>query len=259
MIKMAFNYEEEEEKVTFNGFPDDDEDEEEYEDVTEFGRYDDDELASRWGNLDFESLVLELESILASSKKFFFSKRRRIIDGEEMMNLANLIQDKLPDEITEAKKVIANRNEIVANANRQAESITKAANDYSTNTTNEANARANQIIAAAQKRAEEMVAAHTITQQARISAEQITAAAKAQAEEIANKTNAACDAYIKKVMEWAAENMNGSNEYIYGILNASKDMLRNSITGIDNVLQKYGADYERRINELRKGPNFKLK
>ncbi|MCM1544429.1 MAG: hypothetical protein NC110_03935 [Ruminococcus sp.] len=257
---MAFNYEEEEEKITFNGFPeDDDDDEEDYEDVTEFGRYDEEELATRWGSLDFEGLLLEFESILASSRKFFFSKRKRIIDGEEMMNLATLIQDKLPGEIVESKNIIASRNDIVANAKRNAEAITNAANDYSAATTNDANARANQIVTAAQKQAEDMVASHNITQQARVAAEQIIAEAKAKADELVVAANAGCEDYIAKVMEWASNGMNGSNEYVYGVLNASKAMFRDSIAGIDQVLQKYGADYERKIADLKRGPNFKLK
>ncbi|MCM1364917.1 MAG: hypothetical protein NC122_07885 [Faecalibacterium sp.] len=258
---MAFNYEEEEEEVlTFNGFPDDDEDDdEEYEDVTEFGRYDEEELATRWGSLDFEGLLLEFESILASSRKFFFSKRKRIIDGEEMMNLATLIQDKLPNEIVEAKNVINNRNNIVAGAKQNADAIIKAANEYSAKTNEDANTRANQIIASAQKQAEEMVATHNITQQARIAAEQIIAEARAKADEIVTGTNAGCEEYIAKVMEWASAGMSGSNEYVQGVLNASKKVFRDSITGIDQVLQNYGADYERRISDLKRGPNVKLK
>lgn len=259
MIKMAFNYEEEEEeRIDFNGFPDDDEDDEEYEDVTEFGRYDEEELATRWGSLDFEGLLLELESIVANAKKYlFFSKRKRVIDGEEMMNLANLIQDKLPGEITEAKQVINNRNDIVANAKRNAEAINNAANEYSANVTSDAKARADQIVANAQKQAEEMVASHNITQQARVAAEQIIAEAKAKSDDLWAKTNAGCEEYIAKVMGWANNGMEGSNEYVVGILNASKKMFRDSISNIDGILQNYSADYNKKVTELKKGPSIK--
>ena len=51
-------------------------DDDDFEDISEFGEYDEEDAESRWGSLDFEELVNELENYIATSKKFFFSKKK---------------------------------------------------------------------------------------------------------------------------------------------------------------------------------------
>ena len=96
---MAFSEEVEEleeDEIFNNVFGDNDEEDDGYEDPSEFSQYTEEETMTRWGNHTFEDLVFELQNILGASKKYFFSKKKRIIDAEEMDNLLRVITEKLP-------------------------------------------------------------------------------------------------------------------------------------------------------------------
>ena len=52
--------------------------EESYSDLSEFAAFDPGDAESRWGSLDFEELIGELENYVATSKRYlFFSRRKR--------------------------------------------------------------------------------------------------------------------------------------------------------------------------------------
>ncbi|MBQ8028404.1 MAG: hypothetical protein IJ262_03230 [Clostridia bacterium] len=251
---MAFN--EEVEELEFNSVFNDD-DEEVYEDVSEFGEYTDEEMSERWGNLSFEDLVFELENILAASKKYFFSKTKRVINAEEMTNLAKHITAKLPGEISEAKDIIATREKIITGARREADAIRKDADTYRTNTVNDADAQKKQIIAGAQAQAKQMVSEHEITRLANAEREKIIADAKARGRAIVDKAKADADAYIAEVTTWGNENLDGINQYIAGVLGSARDSYIKSVKGIDEAFANYKAANDQRVSSLRKVPTFK--
>ena len=150
---MAYFQEEEEENIDYIGFNDaDDDDEEEYDD-SEFERYSQEEMSDKWGNMSFDELIGEFDRIVSSSKKFFFSKKKRIVDGQELSNLVDVVNEQLPGEIKTSRDIIASRDDIITNAKRSADSIRASADEYSQATTNSANDRANQIISKAQQQA----------------------------------------------------------------------------------------------------------
>ena len=79
-----------------------------YEDISEFAAFDAGDAESRWGQLDFTELVNELENYIATSKRYlFFSRKKRVINGEEVTHLMQYIQNKFPSEVTKAKNIIA--------------------------------------------------------------------------------------------------------------------------------------------------------
>ena len=179
-------------------------DDDDFEDISEFGEYDEEDAESRWGSLDFEELVSELENYIATSKKFFFSKKKRIINGEEITHLVQYISQKLPGEISEAKSIISNRDSILNNAHREEDSIVSSAKEYYKSTTQKANDDADKIIAKAQSQAEEMVASHSITQAARVRAEEIKENCQKEMNAFIAKTTADCEAHKKAARDWAA-------------------------------------------------------
>lgn len=45
--------------------------EEEYEEITEFGTYDEAAAEDKWGNMEFDKLLIEMESLVSRGKKYF--------------------------------------------------------------------------------------------------------------------------------------------------------------------------------------------
>ena len=252
---MAY-FQEEEENVDYIGFNNADDDDEEYDD-SEFARYTEEEMADKWGSMSFDELIGEFDRIVSSSKKFFFSKKKRIVDGQELSNLVDVVNDHLPGEIKTSRDIIASRDDIISNAKRSADSIRASADEYSQATTNSANDRANQIIAKAQQQAEELVSAHSITQQAREKGEQIVAEANRRAQEQMAATKKACEEHIALTMKWAQAAMAGSNDYALSLMSAIKSVMMQNVNDIDAVAKRYSADYEKKLNEIRRGPDFR--
>ena len=116
------------------------EDYEEYENYdvgSDFGNYNPEEADARWGEKDFDELVVEMESIVSRGKRYFFSKKKRVVNGEELAQLAQHIQNKLPSEIIAAKDIITRQVEIIDDANSQKASILAGAHKEETETVTE--------------------------------------------------------------------------------------------------------------------------
>ena len=111
---------------------------EDYEDAAEFGNYNPEEADAKWGEMDFDQLVVEMESIVSRSKRYFFSKKKRVVNGEDLTHLAQHIQNKLPSEIIAAKDIITRQVAIIDDANNQKAAILAAAHQEETDTVNRA-------------------------------------------------------------------------------------------------------------------------
>lgn len=92
-------------------------------------------------------------------------KDKCMIQREPTLNLLDEIRAQLPVEITEAKRLISARDEYIANAKREAESVRRTAEEESRRLVDEqeivqtARARANEIISAAENRSRELMRA----------------------------------------------------------------------------------------------------
>ena len=253
---MAFN--EEVEELEFNSVFQDDDDEG-YEEVSEFRDYTEEEVSSKWGNFTFEDLVFELDNILGASKKYFFSKRKRVIDAEEMANLTKLVAEKLPGEIVDARSIIANRENLIAGARRDADAIKADADGYYQRTIDAADAKAAQIIADAAAKAREMISEHEITRRSKEEGAQIIADAKAEGRAIVERTSDECDKHIERVTQWANGNIDGVNEYVFGLLGAARESFVSGINSIEGVKNKYLNDYNAQQAALKSAPRITKK
>ena len=113
--------------------------EESYSNLAEFAAFDPGDAESRWGNLDFEELINELENYVATSKRYlFFSRRKRVVNGEEMSHLMQYILNKMPGEFANAKSIITERDAIINNARMEEKSIVDSAQSYYQSTTQKA-------------------------------------------------------------------------------------------------------------------------
>lgn len=227
-----------------------DQDEDDFEDISEFGEYDEQDAESKWGSLDFEDLLNELENYIATSKKFFFSKRKRVVNGEEITHLVQYILQKLPGEVSEAKSIISNRDSIINNARQEESSIVSSAKEYYKTTTQRANEDADKIVARAQAQAEEMVASHSITQAARVRAEEIKDNCQKEMNAFVAKTNADCEAHKQAAREWAASTSQGSYNFVCEALSKYQNIAMNNLNQITEVYKQFQAGYETHMKSL---------
>lgn len=271
---MAF--EQQEEEYEFGNVFQDDEGEEYYEERPEFRAYSDEEIDTKWGNFTFEDLVFELENIIGRAKKFFFSKRKRVVDAEEVMNLTRIIEIKLPDEIVKANDILDEEEQIISDAKRNASATKNEADAYHSRTLHEADVQAanaietanntakgivdsaqeqaKQIIAQAEAQARHLVSENNITKMAKEQGAEIVNNARSDAANIIAGTNQNCEEYISRVVAWAEKNIQGVNDYISTVLGKTRELNVNSINQIDGVNARYKSDCAEQINSLRNYP-----
>jgi vacuolar-type H+-ATPase subunit H len=111
--------------------------------------------------IDILYLLDRLEEVLASGSRLPFSSRT-MIDEQECLDILDQIRVALPEEIKQARRVNAEHDSIVA----------------------EAESRAQQIVREAEERAAEKVEEHSLVRQAQTRAEEVEAEARDQSEEI---------------------------------------------------------------------------
>jgi DNA anti-recombination protein RmuC len=112
--------------------------------------------------IDILYLLDRLEEVLNSGSRVPFMGSRTLIDEQECLDILDQIRVALPEEIKQARRVTAERDSILA----------------------EAEARAQQIIREAEERAAEKVQEHALVRQAQARAEQIEAEAERRCAEM---------------------------------------------------------------------------
>ncbi len=98
-------------------------------------------------NQDIESLLERLESLVISARSVPFSDNC-MVDREEMLVLITMIRDELPGELKQAKWLLEQNRQLIAEARKEAEAIMRDA----------------------ESRMSRMIDEHEITQKARLQA-----------------------------------------------------------------------------------------
>ena len=75
--------------------------------------------------MNSDKLLEDLESIVMNSSKMPFSNKK-MVDEEEIMQIVDELKESMPAELDQAKKVLAEKDKIIADAQRQAEGGHKA-------------------------------------------------------------------------------------------------------------------------------------
>ena len=111
-----------------------------------------------------------------------------LVDRSKALDLIEEIKNRLPAEIAEAKRLVARREEYIANAKREGESVRKMA----------------------EERARKIVDEQEIVKQARARAEELVATADSRSRELRRAANA----YVDEALKGAEESMNQALETI---------------------------------------------
>lgn len=228
-----------------------DQEEDEFEEVSEFSNYSAEEIQSKWGDLDFEELVAELQRYLETSRKYlFFSKKKRVVNAEEVSNLLQYINEKYPDVVRAAKDTMNRKDEIIANANNESNRIVNSAQTFYSETIAKAKDNAESIISRANAEAEEMVSNHSITQAARVRAEEIKDQCKKEMDELVAETNERCEAHKREAREWAENVTNAVYKFAAESLRDYQDIAKSNMEQINNVFAQCKSKYEAQMQVL---------
>ena len=76
-----------------------------------------------------DELISELQDLIADSKTLPLSGGKVIVDAEKVYDILDEIQDNLPAEVRQAKNIVADRSQIIAEAKKEADDIIRAAEE----------------------------------------------------------------------------------------------------------------------------------
>ncbi len=130
-----------------------------------------------------EEILEELEEILKEAWNLPLSGGKAFVNTEKIIDLINEMRDEFPNELRQAKAIIADRAQIVNDAKGEGEAI----------------------IAAAEKKAALLIERDEIVKQAEKQAEEIVLEAKKKAREMKQATNEYVDDVIKRTDEVLTE------------------------------------------------------
>ena len=100
-----------------------------------------------------EDLIDEMYDVLDKGWKMPLSAGKVFVDGEEVRQILDEIKDEIPAEVRQAKAIVADRGQIISEAEREAETIIRVAEDE---IVRQAQQKANELIAQAQQKFKEM-------------------------------------------------------------------------------------------------------
>lgn len=157
-----------------------------------------------------EQIIEEIEEYIEGCSFQPLSKRNIVVNKEEIDELLRELRMKTPDEIKRYQKMLANKDAILSDAQKKAETIV-----------NQANVQLN-----------ELISEQEIMKQAYAQANAVIEAATAQAQEILNKATA------------------DANEIRMGAMQYTDSMLANMQSIIQNTMESYNSRYASLINSL---------
>ena len=126
-----------------------------------------------------EKYLRELEEMIEKAPSLPMSSKVRV-DANEVLDVIRDIRDHLPGEIDQARAVVADRNQILADARRQSE----------------------KIIRAAEEKARIMVNQSEITRQAQIQARDLTEQTQKKCRELRRASYEYADGKMNAVTKW---------------------------------------------------------
>lgn len=76
-----------------------------------------------------DELINELQDLIADSKTLPLSGGKVLVEADKVYDILDEIQDTLPAEVRQAKNIVADRSQIIAEAKKESEDIIRAAED----------------------------------------------------------------------------------------------------------------------------------
>jgi len=156
---------------------------------------------SRRSNSRIEELIKEMEDLVETSKPSALSPSKIVVNKEDLLVSIRELRMKAPEEIKRYRKMLDNRDAIIADAQ----------------------AKADKIVEEAQMSIQNMIDEHEIVQQALEEADSIVADATAQANEILYQANKEAEMMRR-----------GSTRYMLDNLTKMQNLVNSTMTNFDS-------------------------
>ncbi len=147
-----------------------------------------------------DDLILQLQDVINDAKAIPFSSGKVMVSSDEIYDIIDQIQDAMPAEVRQAKNIVSDRKQILSEANREGESI----------------------IRAAEERKKAMLNQNEIVREAQAKAKEIVDDAKQKSAEIRKAANVYVDSIIKRTEESIASQLDEIKKTRSNILNSQK-------------------------------------
>ena len=126
-----------------------------------------------------DDLILDLQNLVDNARPVPLSGGKVMVKSDEVFEIIAQIQDAMPAEVRQAKNIVADRKQIL----------------------NEANSEAENIIRAAEERKKIMLNQNELVREAQAKAKEIVDDAKAKSAEIRKAANVYADGILKRAEE----------------------------------------------------------
>lgn len=152
-----------------------------------------------------DDLILQLQDVINDAKSMPFSGGKVMVSSDEIYDIIDQIQDAMPAEVRQAKNIVADRKQILAEANRESENI----------------------IRAAEERKKAMLNQNELVREAQAKAKEIVDDAKQKSAEIRNAANVYVDSIIRRTEESISAQLDEIKKTRANILNSQKSKQQN--------------------------------
>ena len=126
-----------------------------------------------------DDLILDLQNLIDNAKSVPLSGGKVMVNSDEVFEIIAQIQDAMPAEVRQAKNIVADRKQIL----------------------NEANSESENIIRAAEERKKVMLNQNELVREAQVKARDLVEDAKAKSGEIRKAANVYADGILKRAEE----------------------------------------------------------
>ena len=161
--------------------------------------------------MSIDTLLNDMDTVIEEGRTVPLVPNKLLVDVDELRRIIEDIRLNMPVEITQAKKIAAERRDIL----------------------NAADAQAEDIIIKARQRADLMVEEHQITKEAKEAALAIMQQAKEESQALINASKLKANEIADKAERW------------------SNDMRRNASAYVENVIKDTDETLTRSVNDIR--------
>ncbi len=180
--------------------------------------------------MSVEDLLSQIEDLLDEGKPSLMSSGKVRVDSEAIRRIIGEIRLSMPEEVKQARKIAAERKEILDKAQAVAAARIKQG----------------------ELQANQMVEEHEITKAAQQNAAQIISEARGQSADIIEKAKASSADIINNAQKWAGDLRLSASNFVESIMNESESILTTGMEELAVSLSKVRA-----VNQQLRGTNTK--
>lgn len=147
-----------------------------------------------------DDLILQLQDLINDARAVPFSGGKVMVSSDDVYDIIDQIQDSMPAEVRQAKNIVSDRKQILAEANRESENI----------------------IRSAEERKKVMLNQNEIVREAQAKAKEIVDDAKQKSAEIRKAANVYVDSIMKRTEESLSSQLSEVKKTRNNILNSQK-------------------------------------